>query len=406
MDLVFFCFTEKWWDWERGGFLGRSAMLARGFARHPLVRRMLVVDAPASFAAAAVRSSSRGVATARRLGEVREAAEDVYVLDQERLLPRERHAALPYAVNGLLHDRALIARIQHALERLRMERPVVWLSGPTVAKYAVPLDPSAIVYDAVDEWLSHPKYASIAPAIEDGYRLIRGEADLVFAVTPVLGQRFDDARPTVEVLPNGVDADAFSADCDEPERLRDVPHPRVTYLGVLEQRLDVGLLAEVAHRMPDVSFAMVGPVVDAGHLAPLRALPNVRLLGPCMPEEVPAFLKWSDACVMPHRDTELTRNMDPVKLHEYVASGRPVIASALPGISQPEHLVRRASGPGEWEARLREALSEDSRPDPTAVAEYVSANSWTGRVQTALETIEGLSSLPFAAATAGTRGWS
>jgi glycosyltransferase involved in cell wall biosynthesis len=388
MDVVLLTFTDKWWDWARDGFAGRTASIARGLSLHPSVRRMLVCDAPTSFARALTHGAERPAAShARGVQGLTQAAERVYVLDQPRLMPRERHSPLAAGINRPLHDAALVSRMRRSADALGMHAPVVWLAGPTVVGYADAFADRVLVYDAVDEWLAHPFYERLGDQIRRGYRRIVHGADLVFAVTPTLASRFRGGKPEVVVLPNAAHRVPPTTVTAEPARLKDVPRPRIGYVGAIQDRLDAGLVEQMALRMPEASFVFVGPVLDADHVAPLQRLPNVYFLGRCGGDEVASYLAAFDACILPHVDTELTRNMDPVKLYEYVASGRPVVASDLPGLVQPPDLVRRARDVDAWVAHLREAAAGEWHPDAAAVAEYVSRNTWDARVDTAVRHI-------------------
>lgn len=387
MDVVLFCFTEKWWDWERLGFGGRTASIARELSRHPAVRSMLVVNTPTGLAARLV--PGRTPTGSEVLGPgLRRAAEGCFVLDQTRLLPRERHDPLAFAVNGVLHDGELNRRIEGAMRAIGMREPVVWMAGPTVTKYAGNLDASLVAYDAVDEWLAHPSYSAISGSVAHGYDWIRSNADVVFAVTPTLARSFEGARPQVSVLPNAarVAGDESARGSEVAARL-DTRGPRVGYVGVIQERFDAYLVRQVAAAMPDVSFVLVGPVLDERHVDDLRRMSNVRFAGKCRPEEVPHHLLTFDACILPHVDSELTRNMDPVKLHEYAFAGKPTVASDIPGLAADRAFVRTAREPCEWVAHLRDALSGAWKPSDRAVRDYRAANNWTARVDTALSVL-------------------
>ena len=386
MDVVLFCFTEKWWDWERWGFAGRTATIARRLAAHPAVSRLLVVDSPTGAPARVLRDDGRREhLPVPGMPWLRQARDGVFVLDQTRLLPGERLDGRTFAANGVLHDNALVARVHSALDALDMRDPVSWLAGPTVARYALaPRLGPVVVYDAVDEWAAHPSYRGIRRLVLEGYDLIRREADLVFAVTPLLARRFTGGMPRVCVLPNAADGPVLRL-AEEPSALAAIPRPRAGYVGALQDRLDVSLIEGLAHRMPDVSFVFVGPVTDPRAIAPIEGIPNIHLAGPQPTEDVPAWLHGFDACLLPHRDTALTRNMDPVKLYEYIAAGRPVVSSPLPGLTQPPELVRRASTPDEWERSLREAIHRGAAH--SSAGAYSAANTWDSRLDLALDRI-------------------
>jgi glycosyltransferase involved in cell wall biosynthesis len=384
MDLVLFLFTEKWWDFERDGARGRTAILTDRLSRHPAVRRVLVVDAPTGPGG---RGPAPDAEKVTGLPWLRRSASGVFVLDQRRILPRDRHHPTAFAVNAAVHDVALVARVRRAVAVLGMRSPAVWLAGPLAVTHAAALGPGfgPIVYDAVDDWAVHPAYAAMRPALLSGYRGVLEQADLVFAVTRALARRFDGGRPRLAVLPNAADPIPRGP---VPPDVAYATRPRIGYAGVIDERVDVSLLAELARRMPDAEFVLLGPVLgDAARQ--LLGLGNVRMLGARPASQVGAYLRAMDAAVMPHRITPLTRTMDPMKLWEYLAAGLPVVSSDIPGLVHPEDLVARAGGVDEWEARLRRILS-GARPDRAVLERYVAANTWDARAADAVAVIRAL----------------
>jgi glycosyltransferase involved in cell wall biosynthesis len=126
----------------------------------------------------------------------------------------------------------------------------------------------------------------------------------------------------------------------------------------------------------------VGPIqpgdVDESRLA---ALPNVHLLGGKSLAELPAYLKAMDVALIPYKLNELTRNIFPLKLYEYLAAGLPVVAAALPELAPFADRVSLASKPGDYPGLIREALASDSREARAARSAFAAANSWDARVE-------------------------
>ena len=377
-DIVYLACYEKWWDWEAEGFVSRSAIVAHGLSRHPRVRRMLVVNPATSV----WRDLSRGVAPRQRTAE----RDGVRVFDHVRLLPRETKWPLAYRLNAPLHDEAFVGSLQAAMGDWGMADAVIWMAGPLVAKYAEHFPTNPVVYDAVDEWTADPAQTGLRAEIRRACELIRDRADVVFAVSPTLARSFTGARPRVSIVPNGIDATRFEGAHPVPDDLAGIPGPRVGYVGVLQDRVDVGLVGRLATRMPGVSFVFVGPVLDHAHFAPVRSLPNVHFLGARRPELVPAYLSAFDACLLPHVRSELTENMDPLKLYEYLAAGKPVIATDVP-LNQPPGLVRVAVDAASFEQALAEALAGRWKPDEALLNTYLTEASWDARLETMVEEV-------------------
>lgn len=381
MDVVLLTFTDKWEDWERDGFPSRTAALTRALEAHPEVGHLLVVDVPSSFIAAAGRTGETS------LFSVRSAGPKTSVLGHRRILPRERHHPVALHVNAAVHDMALASRIRKTAAELGMHRPVALHAGPLTTSLFGRLDERVCVYDAVDDWTAHPAFARGRAQIARGYDRIRADADLVTAVSEPLAEVFRGGSARVAVLRNAVDESFVrSTPTAIPVDLARLPQPVVGYTGVLEERVDVALIERTARALPDVSFALVGPVADAAHFEPLADLPNVHFLGPKNHGLLGDYIRAFDACMMPHRDTPLTRMMDPIKLHEYVASGRRVVMTAVGDWSHLNGFVRVAHSADEFEAEIRRVA--DAPPaDPAAALAYARANSWSHRADELLDLV-------------------
>ncbi len=115
----------------------------------------------------------------------------------------------------------------------------------------------------------------------------------------------------------------------EPEDQEDIPHPRLGFYGVIDERLDIALLDELAAKRPDLQLVMVGPVVKIDP-ATLPKHPNIHYLGPKVYDELPQYLAGWDVALMPFALNESTRFISPTKTPEYLAGGCPVVSTADP----------------------------------------------------------------------------
>ncbi len=234
------------------------------------------------------------------------------------------------------------------------------------------------------------RYAHTCYYIDDEYSFAAGdfpidpeeerliaEVDQVFIHSPGLMQMKGGINPNTSFAPNGVDYRAWANPNPEPEPLRSIPGPRITYLGVLKPTIDWSLQRSLALGHPEWSFVLVGPVRNMPEvreaLASLSGLPNVHILPAVAPAALPAYAQHSDVCMMPYSlDTHMTRFGYPLKLHEYLATGRPVVGSPLRTVREFDDVVFVADGPAEWTAAIESALApEANHPDRMAERQAV-----------------------------------
>ncbi|MDD1745270.1 MAG: glycosyltransferase [Candidatus Methanoperedens sp.] len=163
------------------------------------------------------------------------------------------------------------------------------------------------------------------------------------------------------LIPNGVNYDAYASEWDEPEDLRPIPHPRVGYTGVIKKQLDWPLLLELAEARPEWSFVFVGPNAPhqeiVSYIEKLSRKKNVHFLGEKPAEYLPAYTRHFDVCIMPYRRNDYTKYIYPLKLHEYLASGKPVIGTPIPALEDFRSVVDIADSVPGWSCAIAEALS-------------------------------------------------
>lgn len=153
-------------------------------------------------------------------------------------------------------------------------------------------------------------------------------------------------------LPNGVDYSLYTTRREEPPDLAAIPRPRIGYTGYLKPQLDWPLLRGLAEARPDWHFVFVGPVSRHADVreavAAFAARPNVHVLPRKTQAELAAYPQHFDVCAMPYRIDRYSRSVYPLKLHEYLASGRPVVATPLEAVREFSHVVTAAQTVDEW----------------------------------------------------------
>jgi glycosyltransferase involved in cell wall biosynthesis len=212
------------------------------------------------------------------------------------------------------------------------------------------------IYHIDDEYSFDKDSVAIGP---QEARVLRA-SDRVIVISPGLLERKGGINPHMSMVPEGVDSALYERIVAEPADLAPISRPRIGYTGVLKRQLDWELLHELARRHPQWSFVYVGPrslppelttIADA-----MAALPNVHMLGGKTALELAEYPQHFDVCTMPYLVNAYTNNIYPLKLHEYLAGGRPVAASRIRSLVDFGHLIQLATGVDEWSAALGRAL--------------------------------------------------
>jgi hypothetical protein len=164
----------------------------------------------------------------------------------------------------------------------------------------------------------------------------------------------------------------------EPEDQAGLLRPRVGFAGVIDERLDVGLLAELAECRPDLQFVCIGPVVKIDP-ATLPRNPNVHWMGMRSYEDLPAYLSGWDAAFMPFALNETTRFISPTKTPEFLAAGLPVCSTAIADVVIPYEklgLVQIAADAAEFSTKLDLARSRADKVWLARADDYLRTMSW------------------------------
>ena len=209
----------------------------------------------------------------------------------------------------------------------------------------------------------------------------------VFIHSAAMMSKKGHLNPCTEQVPNGVDFRRYAAAVPEPEDLRRIPRPRLGYAGVLKRQLDWPLLLELASGHPEWSFVFSGGTnsrPDFGEaFRVLSARSNVYLLGSKSTEELARYPQHFDVCLLPYRIDGYTKYIYPLKLHEYLASGTPVVGSRIPALEEFANAVALADSAENWSAALTQALaanSPHSRQERQTVAQEHDWEILVGRI--------------------------
>jgi len=211
-------------------------------------------------------------------------------------------------------------------------------------------------------------------------------AHLVFASSQSQVEKRRRINPNTFLIANAFDSERFHAVLDskapEPSDLQRIPHPRIGYIGSLDFRTDFDLLMRIVDRHPEWPLIIVGWTFQRGEegLSALCSKTNVHFLGKKPSTEIPNYIKGFDVGLIPLRVTKSTNTMYPLKLHEYLAVGLPVISTALKEVKPFSEVVSIAKDANEFVDLIEEALADNSSEKARARIAVAKENTWEKRV--------------------------
>jgi glycosyltransferase involved in cell wall biosynthesis len=291
---------------------------------------------------------------------------------------------VPHLPEGLCSEVAKTAVLHDMVLRLLVEQEihdyVVWYYTPMALDFTRHLRPRAVVYDCMDE-LSAFKNAPQCLTMRE--RELFKLADLVFTGGQSLYEAKRSQHPAVFAFPSSIDRAHFMqarTAAAEPLDQKNIPHPRLGFFGVVDERFDVELLDAVARRKPDWQFVIIGPVVKIDpEILPKRQ--NIHYLGAKSYQQLPSYIAGWDIALLLFAQNESTRYISPTKTPEYLAAGKPVVSTPIHDVVYPYGelgLVRIAGNAKEFIGAAEELLtSKTSRSEwLKTVDEFLATTSW------------------------------
>ncbi|MDU4941576.1 MAG: glycosyltransferase [Mixta calida] len=285
----------------------------------------------------------------------------------------------PIAAPGFHDDQ--IATLQLLLTELvdEQEQPVVWFYTPMALPLLTPFTPSLVIYDCMDELSA---FNQAPRQLQQRESALMTRADLVFTGGSSLYEAKKNKHHAIYCFPSSVDAVHFEQALDRSNGhplQQALPPMRLGYYGVIDERLDIDLVAALADTHPEWQIVMVGPVVKIDP-ATLPQRPNIHWLGQQPYEALPQFLAGWDVCLMPFALNASTQFISPTKVLEYMAAQLPIVSTAIADIVRhyPD-LVAIAYSPEEFVRACERALAmsaEEREMKAQQMQAVVAATSW------------------------------
>jgi glycosyltransferase involved in cell wall biosynthesis len=285
-------------------------------------------------------------------------------------LPRELSAAERCSLQAEMLTRCLDAD--------GVREYVLWYYTPMALGFTHHLAPMAVVYDCMDELSA---FAGAPPELTTFERRLFAIADVVFTGGCTLYEAKRSAHANVHAFPSSVDVPHFARARNgtrEPADQAGIPHPRIGFFGVIDERMDYELLCGVAGARPDWQLVLIGPTAKIDPTA-LPAAANIHYLGTRDYAALPDYIGGWDVAMLPFARNEATRFISPTKTPEYLAAGKPVVSTSIRDVVRPYGelgLARIADTPEAFVAAIDAALAEDGGARQHAADAFLAQLSW------------------------------
>lgn len=300
-----------------------------------------------------------------------------------RLYALKPFKPLPNVLGKGLNQWLFKHAVARAMTQLGWQNHIAWVNNQAYCRL-LPTPRTQLIYDITDDWTHATAPAHILEQIKADDQWMLAHADDVIVCSDDLYRNKVESCNKIHLIRNGVTIEPYL-----PESLANKTIPKdiqfsttvAGYVGTLhEDRLDVELIVNVANKLTNVQFVFVGPnSLSANSTAALQSLPNCHILGARPYDTVPSYLAGFDICITPHVVTPFTESLDPIKMYEYMATGKPIVATACAGFRDLDSLIYVARNCDQFVDLIEQAKTEKSERTLARI-DWARKQTWEQRV--------------------------
>ena len=348
--------------------------------------KIIYIDPPVTIIAPLKDKTVRPRLTAYRKG-----GEDVK--DKENITVYAPPPVLPfgnkYRLINRINQRHLASYINKIIKQQGFAKPYLWCYTPTACDLIAKIDHCGVIYDCVDR---HSAYKGmINPAVVDKMEEdLARSADMVFCTAAGLERTLSEYNQRTKMIANGANYPLFmqAATFIPPEKRQ---KPVFGFVGMLQECIAYDYIVALAEAMPEAEIVFVGRVMPGVDISQLKKYDNIEFLGLQPQEKLPEIIRRFDVCLNVFRSGRLALDVSPLKLYEYLATGKPIVSTKEPlQVRDFADVVYIAENCNDFVAKCQEALSEDDQAKRLRRQDYGKACSWDNLVRQMEEELERL----------------
>ena len=306
-----------------------------------------------------------------------EVRKNLWIIKPPLLLPGRYYS---FTINRI-NQNILVKFFKHQTKVFSISKPVLWVypphSGPLVGCF----NESLSVYHCIDRFLAGSKGRK-RKVIEKQEKQLLDDVDIIFTHSSGIKSLFESiSDKPINLIPSAADVEFLQSNHQIHAILKSIPAPRLGIVGTFDVRIDSDLILEIALSHPEWQLIMVGRIRPGfSNLKELKNLQNVHILGQYSFSELPLIMNGMDAFLAPYILSENTEYINPLKVYEYLAIGKPTICVSLPEIRYLNGLIEIASSRKEFISRISSALETDNELKQLERRKVSLEHSWDQRV--------------------------
>lgn len=365
---------SRYSDWQKSGVVNRNYHILHAFAKDERINSILAVDVFPINVKRGIKYFIQDHLFGSREGEV------IYGTLTSKVRKVSSKISVLSTIDNLIRPAKVLSDIKKSLSILGMSDDlIIWNCNPLYTDYLGNIPATKIIFDAVDNWSHHSSFKSFVPTLKQNYQRLVNSSDLVTTVSESLVSDLQSNH--TYWIPNAVDTEHFLSTITSP-RLNNIPEPRVGFLGILQDRIDVKLLKQIAEEIPQSYLVLAGPVWKNFPKQELEKYKNIFFTGPVSYQEIPNFYAGFNVGIIPYKNNEFIKSTNSMKFYEYLAAGLPVVSTPSGGIEKFEGVINIANSTAEFVSSIKDILSNPKVDLIQRRRDFVKDETWKNRLET------------------------
>ena len=273
-------------------------------------------------------------------------------------------------------------RVVSELKSRTINEPIIVTTVPNAAEYPKLLRSGSTIYYCVDDFFRWPGLDSMR--VNEMEEDLIGYADVIIAASDSLAKKFESSNLPVYILTHGVDVEHFqNLNTTEHLKLLTINRPRIGFFGLVDDRMDWALIDAIARDAKGISFVFAGKVDATAGRLPKRQ--NIHFLGNVEYSELPSFIVGMEVLMIPYKTTGIGEMIAPLKLKEYLCTGKPVLVTPFSEMRRYAPPVRIAKTPEEWSEALNAVLNQLNCEEHRQITSDLKSESWCEKAKAFIE---------------------
>lgn len=366
--------------WQIEGFRTRDAHFFQHLGKNEYIKKMVIINRPVSFAERLILRKEKNVNFGKKVYSyeniyIYEIEENTYVIDIicndffNVIIEKKKWW------DSVYKDPKVFEGINDCLKFLRIEDFVLLIQNPMAVSLMENLHGASLkIFDTIDNWLEHNQLSKYKRVLEKNYEYVDLNADAILSVSKKNFSLYP-TNPNKYFIPNAVDRDLFSISIIDKVK-KSGENKILGYVGKIQERFDFLLLEKVSNFFPDCTIEIYGPIISGKKEIKRikQRCANVFFKGNVSYDLLPSVIQSFDVALIPHKVNEFTNSMNPLKLYEYIASGKPVVTTKIEGVTGLSQFILESKNTEEFLENIVTALriSNDKKIDAQTIANSLS----------------------------------